>query len=79
MKTPEWAVVGVQPLEDYKLKITFSAGVTKIFDAKPLLHKRIYAKLNNISYFNQAKAKYDTVVWDEDTDIAPEYLYENSI
>ena len=41
---------------------------------------RPYAqKLNDIDFFMQAKADHFTVVWPSDLDVAPEYLYENSV
>lgn len=78
MNTPVWIVKEVQPQNDYTLLITFADGSKKIYNAKPLLDKAIYARLNNLAFFLQAKADCGTVVWNEDIDIAPEHLYELS-
>lgn len=51
----------------------------KIYDARPLLKKNIYAQLNNLIFFMSAKVDCGTVIWNDDVDIAPEHLYENSI
>ena len=42
------------------------------------LGKKIYAPLNNLSFFLCARAEYGTVIWNDDVDIAPEHLYECS-
>lgn len=78
MKTPEWVVTSVCPKPDYTLLLTFADGQTKIYDARPLLDKPIYAELKNLEFFLSAKVEYDTVVWSDDVDIAPEHLYECS-
>lgn len=78
MKIPEWVVKEVHPNDDYTLLLTFADGEKKIYDAKPLLKKPIYSQLKSLPFFLSAKAKYDTVVWSDDVDIAPEYLYECS-
>ena len=78
MNTPAWVVKEVKPQEDYTLLITFADGAKKIYDARPLLDKAIYAQLKNPGFFLKAKADCGTVVWNDDIDIAPEHLYESS-
>ncbi len=78
MNLPEWVVKNVKANDDYTLLITFADGERKIYDARPLLKKPIYASLKNLPFFLSAKAEYDTVVWSDDVDIAPEHLYECS-
>ncbi len=78
MNTPAWVVKEVQPQKDYTLLITFADGAKKIYNARPLLDKSIYAQLKNPAFFLMAKAYCGTVVWNDDIDIAPEHLYEYS-
>lgn len=78
MKIPEWVVKEVHPNDDYTLLLTFADGEKKIYDARPLLNKPIYSQLKSLPFFLSAKAEYDTVVWSDDVDIAPEHLYECS-
>ena len=33
----------------------------------------------DIDFFMKAKADHQTVMWTEDLDISPEFLYENSV
>ncbi len=79
MKTPAWVVKDVVAQKDYTLLITFIGGEKRIYNARPLLDKPIYAQLKNISFFLSAKADCGTVIWNDDIDIAPEHLYEYSL
>lgn len=78
MNTPAWVVNSVKANENFSLLLTFADGSEKLYDARPLLKKAIYAPLNNIDFFLSAKAEYGTVVWSDEVDIAPEHLYECS-
>ena len=72
MGNPAWVVTKAIPQKDYTLIITFEDGKTGVYDFKPNLTRTI------IDFFMQAKALYGTVVWPDDSDIAPEHLYEKS-
>ena len=78
MKQPVWIVEGVTAREDYTLLITFTGGTQRIYDARPLLEKPIFAPLKSLPFFLRARAAYGTVIWNDDVDIAPEHLYECS-
>ena len=76
METPEWTIENITALEDYKLRINFIDGVKKIFDCKPLLEKKIYAPLKDKKFFRRVYLSCGGVAWNDDIDIAPEYLYD---
>lgn len=76
--TPEWLVKAVQPQEDYTLILTFINGERKIYDARPLLEKPLFAPLKDLSFFMQAKSDGSSVFWSDELDIAPEHLYEKA-
>lgn len=78
MKNPVWVVKEVTAREDYTLLITFANDEKRIYDARPLLEQPIYSPLKNLEFFMTVKADCDTVVWNDDIDIAPEHLYECS-
>ena len=79
MANPVWCVADVCPNTDYTLLLTFENGEKRLYDAKPLLDKKLCASLKDPRFFMKAKAEYGTVVWSEDLDIAPEHLYECSV
>lgn len=79
IENPAWVVTAVEPQSDYTLIITFADGEKKVYDVLPLLEKAVYLPLKNLSFFFQAKAECGTVIWNDDVDIDPEYLYENGV
>ena len=72
MNTPVWVVKEVEPRTDYTLLLTFANGERKVFDARPLLNKPVYAPLRDVNVFLRAQADGCSVSWNEDVDIAPE-------
>ena len=73
------SVKEVKPLDEYKLLLTFQNGEVKLFEMKPYLEKGIFRELKNISLFKSARVNFDTVEWENEADIDPETLYEDSI
>jgi hypothetical protein len=71
-------VVMVHPLADYRLKMQFNTGETRVFDARPYLEKGVFQRLQEVSLFRQAFVALDTVCWPSGLDIAPETLYDRS-
>ncbi len=78
MKTPAWVVKHVIPQADYTLLLTFASGEKRLYNARPLLEKAIFADLKSLPFFLTAHVSGDTVIWNDDVDIAPEHLYECS-
>lgn len=72
-------VIFVSTLCDYKLKVTFSTNEVKIFDFKPMLKYPAFTHLQDPVLFANCYIDKDfgVVCWDDNTDIAPEYLYQN--
>ncbi|MFA7239990.1 MAG: DUF2442 domain-containing protein [Sulfuricellaceae bacterium] len=68
----------VTAADDYTLRITFNNGETRIFNTTPYLAYPAFTALKAISLFIQAHVAHNTVVWNEDVDMAPENLYLES-
>jgi hypothetical protein len=62
-------------LDNYRLLLTFSDGVTKTVDLQNELTGEVYEPLKELDYFKNFKIKYNTVEWSNGADYAPEYLY----
>ena len=73
------AVKKVMPLSDYQLGLTFENGENKIFDVKPYLNLGIFQELKDLSIFNTVRVSFDSVEWENQADIDPETLYDDSV
>lgn len=79
MKKPKWTVTDVQPHLDHTMTVVFITGEKKLVDMRSKLEYPIYKKLKNVSFFMQAHVAFNTVLWNDDIDIAPETLYEEGV
>jgi hypothetical protein len=70
--------VSVSATENYSLNVTFNNGEIRRFDVSPYLAYPAFEALKSRSLFAQARVAHNTVVWNEDVDIAPESLYLES-
>lgn len=78
--TPILKVVGVRPLANHRLWLRFNNDEAKIFDFTQLLNAKCFEPLTDDNVFRSVYIDYGCPVWmDGDIDIAPEYLYENSV
>lgn len=79
-KAPAIKVSGIRPMGDFLLWIRFNTGEAKVFDFKPLLDSPAFAPLRDDTVFRGVYIDYGVAVWlDGQIDIAPEYLYQNSV
>ena len=70
--------VSVSVAENYSLNVTFNNGEIRQFDVSPYLAYPAFEALKSRSLFAPARVAHNTVVWNEDVDIAPESLYLES-
>ena len=65
-------VIDVETTDDYKLLATFSDGVTKIYNMKPLLEYEAFKVLKDINEFNKVTLDHGIPTWeDANVDISP--------
>jgi hypothetical protein len=72
-------VKDVRPIDNYNLILTYDNGERRQLDMKPFLNKGIFRELNEVSKFNSVKVSFDTIEWENEADLDPEVLYEQSI
>jgi len=65
-------------MSEYKIKLLFSDGVTKIVDFKPFLEdaKNLFIPLLDIEYFKSFAVDDTTISWPNEVDFCPDVLYE---
>ncbi len=79
MRTLSPDAVSVSVADDSTILVTFSNGEVRLFDLKPLLSRKCYARLNDKVFLSQASVQYGCVTWPDDIDIDPDWLYEDSV
>jgi hypothetical protein len=73
------AIKEVIPQDNYLLLLTFENGEKRQFDMKPYLDLGIFRELKDLRLFNTVKTSFDSVEWENEADLDPEILYQNSI
>ena len=65
-------------VSEYKLLLTFEDSVVKLVDLEPYLDGEVFEPLKDIDYFKAVHVNQDidTIVWENDADISPDFLYE---
>ncbi len=71
-------VVQVQPQDDYRLRLEFDNGETRLFDVTPYLDRGIFTELRFLAYFQQVKPFFGGVQWPNEQDFSPDTLYLTS-
>ncbi len=71
-------IIDVQPLDDYKLFLTFENGEKKIYDMNYWLDKPMFQELKNIDLFRTVKVAGLSIAWLHGQDLCPDELYEDS-
>jgi len=71
-------VKDVAYVSEYKLLLTFEDAVVKVVDLEPYLDGEIFEPLRDIDYFKTVRvnADIDTIVWGNDADVSPDFLYK---
>jgi len=72
-------VVRATPRADYKVDVVFRNGVVGVYDCHPLLQDPFWAALKDEAFFKLVHAECGTLVWNDDIDIAPESVWEDSV
>ena len=71
--------ISVDVLNEYRLKVIFNNGVSRLFDFKPYLKYKIFKELDDESLFSKAYLDHGAVAWSDDLDIAIEEVYEKGV
>jgi len=71
-------VMKVTYLDAFRLRVFFGDGTRKVVDLEPYLEGPVFEPLKNQDFFRQVSVNpdVDTVVWPNDADFAPDFLYE---
>lgn len=72
---------GAESIGEYRIFLTFEDGKRGVIDLKDELWGEVFEPLRDVRLFRRCSldAELDTVVWPTGADLAPEYLYENTV
>jgi hypothetical protein len=73
-------VRAVEPLGDYRLRLTFSDGNVGEVEVDPTSRGRMFEPLRDPGYFRRVRVNRGagTIVWPNGLDLAPEGLYRRA-
>jgi len=74
-------ILNVEPLDGYKLKLSYETGEIKLFDVLPYMSGKWYEELYNDNYFKSVHliSNGQGIEWGNGQDIAQHELYDLSI
>lgn len=74
-------VTKAEYIEEYRIQITFNNGASGVVDLKDALWGTMFEKLKDYSTFRRFEVSdvVHTIRWENDADLAPEYLYEKMV
>ena len=67
-------VTEVEPLENYKLRLSFNTGLVGEVDLANELIGQVFEPLRDVAKFRSVRLMGHTVAWEDGADFAPEFL-----
>lgn len=71
-------VIKAEYIDEYRLRLFFNNGEVRVADLLSSLKGEVFEPLHDIEMFKRFAICFNTVVWENEADFAPEYLYEIS-
>lgn len=71
-------VIGATNIEGYKIFVKFNNGESGVVDLAEVLWGPVFEPLRDVEMFRRFEVSdiLHTIQWENDADLAPEYLYE---
>jgi len=72
------SITKAEYVSDYSIKLKFDNGASGTVDLKPTIFndkRKIFEALRNVDFFKNFSLDSWTLVWENQLDLAPEYLY----
>jgi hypothetical protein len=67
-------IVKAVPLDDYRIEIFTSSGISGIFDVKPYLRGSAFKELLNESYFRMVRPAHYGIIWPHEQDFSADTI-----
>lgn len=72
-------IAGVEVRPDYKLRVRFGNGESRLFDVGPYLNKGVFKELKNESYLKKVRIISGGIEWPHEQDLSADTLYYRGI
>jgi hypothetical protein len=73
----DYDVIEARYVRDYIVWLRFRDGTSGEIDLGPELHGEVFEPLRDLATFQSFKIGFDTLVWPNGADFAPEFLHDN--
>ena len=70
-------IIKAVPLDNYRIDILTSSGISGIFDVKPYLNGSAFKELKNKSYFCLVRPAYHGIMWPKEQDFSSDTIIWN--
>ena len=67
-------IIKAVPLDNYKIEILTSSGISGIFDVKPYLQGGAFKELINESYFRLVRPAHYGIMWPHEQDFSSDTI-----
>ena len=67
-------ILKTTPLENYRIEIQTTSGISGIFDVKPYLGGRAFKELENESYFRLVRPVRHGIAWPHEQDFSADTI-----
>lgn len=67
-------IVKAIPLENYRIDIQTSSGISGIFDVKPYLGGSAFKELVNVAYFRMVRPAHHGIAWPHEQDFSADTI-----
>ena len=70
-------IVRAKALEDYRIEVEFSSGLTGVVDLSSRLFGPVFTPLKDPEFFNQLRVdEFGAICWPNGADLAPDALHK---
>ena len=67
-------IIKAVPLDDYRIEIVTSSGISGIFDVKPYMSGSAFKELEDERYFKLVKTAHHGIRWPNDQDFSSDTI-----
>ena len=67
-------IIKAVPLDNYKIDITTSSGISGVFDVKPYLKGSAFKELSNEVYFRLVRPAHHGIIWPNEQDFSSDTI-----